>query len=147
MSSRESRPSPQASLGLTSRSLGLGLILVFLVTFLAPPLERYFQQRAQLSAVRAEISETTERIDRARAELERWGDPNFVKAQARTRLHFVLPGETQYVVVDSSGTPLMETKPSLPVVDQVSGRGTWYGRILASIEIAADFSEGAGLTP
>jgi cell division protein FtsB len=126
--------------GLTSRSLVLGLVLVFLVTFLAPPLQQYFEQRAQINAVRADIDTTKERIDFAKAELQRWQDPSFVKAQARARLHYVLPGETQYIVVDENGEAISEGQPELSVVDYVSGQGTWYGRIISSIEMAANMS-------
>lgn len=127
----------RSSRGLTSRSLVLGLVLLFLITFLAPPLQQYFEQQAQINAVRSDISMTKERIAKAQAELQRWRDPSFVKAQARARLHYVLPGETQYIVVDEDGDAVDPANPSLPVIDYVSGQGTWYGRILSSIEIAA----------
>lgn len=123
--------------GLTSRSLVLGLVLVFLVTFLAPPLQQYFEQQAQINAVRADISSTRDRIEQARAELQRWRDPAYVRAQARARLHYVLPGERQYIVVDEKGDALEPAQPVLPVVDYISDQGTWYGRIISSIEIAA----------
>lgn len=128
---------PRITGGLTSRSLVLGLVLVFLVTFLAPPLQQYFEQRAQINAVRADIAATRDRIDEARAELQRWRDPAYVKAQARARLHYVLPGETQYIVVDENGDAVQPAQPELPVVDYISDQGTWYGRIISSIEIAA----------
>lgn len=123
--------------GLTSRSVVLGLVLVFLVTFLAPPLQQYFEQRAQINALRADIAATRERILEARTELQRWQDPAFVRAQARARLHYVLPGETQYIVVDENGAAVQGDRVELPVVDYVSDQGTWYGRIISSIEIAA----------
>lgn len=123
--------------GLTSRSLVLGLVLVFLVTFLASPLQQYFEQRAQINAVRADIAATQERITQARTDLQRWQDPAYVRAQARERLHFVVPGETQYIVVDANGDGVATDDPQLPVVERISGEGTWYGRIISSIEIAA----------
>lgn len=115
----------------------LGLVLVFLVTFLASPLQQYFEQRAQINAVRADIAATQERITQARTDLQRWQDPAYVRAQARERLHFVVPGETQYIVVDANGDGVATDDPQLPVVERISGEGTWYGRIISSIEIAA----------
>lgn len=123
--------------GLTSRSVVLGMVLVFLVTFLAPPLQQYFEQRAQINALRSDIAATRDRIESARTELQRWRDPAFVRAQARARLHYVLPGETQYIVVDENGDLVQGEQPELPVVEYVSSQGTWYGRIISSIEIAA----------
>ena len=134
---KSSAPKPRLSGGLTSRSLVLGLVLVFLVTFLAPPLQQFFEQRAQINAVRADIETTRERIDQARTDLQRWQDPAFVRSQARARLHYVLPGETQYIVVDENGETVMGEDPQLSVVDRLSSQGTWYGRIISSIELAA----------
>lgn len=123
-------------LGLTSRSLALGTVVVLLVTFLAPPLQRYFVQRAQINALKADIAATQVRIDDAERQLMRWQDPNYVKSQARARLHYVWPGETQWIVVDQNGQQV-QTKITLPVVTANSGNGTWYGRIFSSIELAA----------
>lgn len=123
-------------LGLTSRSLALGIVIVLLVTFLAPPLQRYFIQRAQINALKADIASTQVRIDEAEKQLMRWQDPNYVKSQARARLHYVWPGETQWIVVDKDGQQV-QTKVELPVVELNSANGTWYGRIFSSIELAA----------
>lgn len=123
-------------LGLTSRSLALGIVIVLLVTFLAPPLQRYFIQRAQINALKADIAATQVRIDEAEKQLMRWQDPNYVKSQARARLHYVWPGETQWIVVDKDGQQV-QTKVELPVVELNSANGTWYGRIFSSIELAA----------
>lgn len=123
-------------LGLTSRSLALGIVIVLLVTFLAPPLQRYFIQRAQINALKADIAATQIRIDEAEKQLMRWQDPNYVKSQARARLHYVWPGETQWIVVNKDGKEV-QTKVDLPVVTTNSANGTWYGRIFSSIELAA----------
>lgn len=123
-------------LGLTSRSLALGTVVVLLVTFLAPPMQRYFIQRAQINALKADIEATALRIDQAEKQLMRWQDPNYVKSQARARLHYVWPGETQWIVVDKNGQQV-QTKVELPVVDISSSSGSWYGRIFSSIELAA----------
>lgn len=123
-------------LGLTSRSLALGTVVVMLVTFLAPPMQRYFVQRAQINALKADIEATELRITDAEKQLMRWQDPNYVKSQARARLHYVWPGETQWIVVDKDGQQI-QTKVELPVVDIASSSGSWYGRIFSSIELAA----------
>lgn len=123
-------------LGLTSRSLALGTVVVLLVTFLAPPMQRYFVQKAQINALKADIEATQIRIDQAEKQLMRWQDPNYVKAQARARLHYVWPGETQWIVVDQNGEQV-QTKVALPIVDVSSSSGSWYGRIFSSIELAA----------
>jgi cell division protein FtsB len=87
---------------INTRAVGLVLIALILVLFLAQPTQRYFAQRAQINALVQQVNASEERVVKAKAELERWNDPAYVKAQARARLHFVMPGETQYIVIDPS---------------------------------------------
>jgi hypothetical protein len=61
----------------------------------------------------------------------RWQDPDYVKAQARERLHFVMPGERQYIV---TGTPNGEGEVTTnKVADQLEDGAPWYTRMIASI--------------
>ncbi len=62
-----------------------------------------------------------------------WNDPKYVASQARTRLHFVFPGEHQYIVL---GAPESQTKvasPAAPVAEQIPLGLPWYSRLVASI--------------
>ena len=56
-------------------------------------------------------------------ELEDWQDPAFVVAQARSRLHFVFPGEVGYVVLGE------DDRPITPEVEQQSDASPWYARL------------------
>ena len=64
---------------------------------------RYLAQRSDIEhaarrqAARSRRSGSPSWRSRAR----RWNDPAYVEAQARERLHFVMPGETAYVVLDA----------------------------------------------
>ncbi len=88
---------------LTSRAAVLALVACALVLTLTYPTREYFAQRAQIAELRKQTDDQRRRVDEQRRQLARWNDPAFVKAQARERLHFVMPGETGYVVVDPSG--------------------------------------------
>ena len=52
------------------------------------------QQRAHIAGLRPSIAELAGRRRRARAGEDRWKDPAYVRAQARGRFGWVLPGET-----------------------------------------------------
>ena len=118
---------------INTRAVGLALIALTLVLFLAQPAQRYFAQRAQINALRQQVSASEERVTKAKAELERWNDAAYVKAQARARLHFVMPGETQYKVIDPSDKNQNDIKFSGDVPLDVA----WYQRVISTIQLAA----------
>lgn len=108
------------------------LAIVFLFTLtIAPPIKHYFTQRAQIQALKAQVSSDRAALQEARAQLEQWKDPEYIKSQARERLHFVLPGERQYIVVD--GKKSDSTQEPLKIAESVPLDEPWYTRIIASI--------------
>lgn len=108
----------------------LALVLFLLAWTLAPPTQRYFAQRAQINAVKAEVSDNNQALAAAARQLQLWKDPDYIKTQARERLHFVLPGERQYIVTDSTDTPVTTTTA---VAKDIPNGLPWYNRLIASI--------------
>jgi cell division protein FtsB len=78
----------------------------------------------QQAALAAEVDELSRRRDTL-------ADPAEVAAQARTRLGYVLPGETPYVVQ-------LSEPPAPEVVADQAQAGPWYGRLWR------DVTEGPG---
>ena len=115
----------------SNRFLALSAILFIFALTIAPPVKNYFTQRAQISALKSQLSADNSALQKAREELLLWQDPDYVKSQARERLHFVLPGERQYIVTegDTDGTQNNTTKISTSLVDGQP----WYARLIASI--------------
>lgn len=113
------------------RALALAAILFLFALTLAPPIKHYFTQKAQINSLRSQLASDRAALDSARKELELWKDPNYVKSQARERLHFVLPGERQYIVtgVEGENSSVDQTK----VADQLPEGQPWYSRLIASI--------------
>jgi cell division protein FtsB len=114
-----------------SRTLVLGFFLFFLALAIAPPVQHYFSQRAEISAVESQIKAGNSALTQARKELELWRDPEFVKSQARARLHFVLPGERQYIVTDAATEAADASKTE--VASNIPVGLPWYNRLIASI--------------
>ncbi len=121
----------------SSRRPGSGrtfsLVAVFFIFALlpAPPIQNYFTQRAQINSLRAQVDGDRAALEAARLELIRWQDPEYVKAQARERLHFVMPGERQYIVTGTSNGEGEVTTNK--VADQLEDGAPWYTRMIASI--------------
>ena len=115
----------------SNRVLALSAIFFILALTIAPPVKHYFTQRAQISALKAELSADNTALEKAREELLLWQDPEYIKSQARERLHFVLPGERQYIVTqgDSVGNQPSTTK----IASSLADGQPWYSRLIASI--------------
>lgn len=115
----------------SGRTFSLVAVFFIFALVLAPPIQHYFTQRAQINALRAQVDGDRAALEAARIELTRWQDPDYVKAQARERLHFVMPGERQYIV---TGTPNGEGEVTAnKVADQLEDGAPWYSRMIASI--------------
>jgi len=116
----------------SGRTFAIAAIFFALALFLAPPIKNYFTQRAQISALESQLSSDYAALAAARKELMQWQDPNYIKSQARERLHFVMPGERQYIVTggDESQDP---STTGISVVENLPEGQPWYTRMIASV--------------
>ncbi|MEY3994647.1 MAG: hypothetical protein RL690_43 [Actinomycetota bacterium] len=115
----------------SGRALALWTIFFILALAIAPPVKHYFTQRAQISALNSQLASDNKALDAARQELLLWQDPEYIKSQARERLHFVLPGERQYIVTEN-GTA-SNTDEGTKVANSLTDGQPWYSRLIASI--------------
>jgi cell division protein FtsB len=115
----------------SNRVLALSAIFFVLALTIAPPVKHYFTQRAQISALKAQLSADNSALQKAREELLLWQDPEYVKSQARERLHFVLPGERQYIVTEGETTGNQES--TTKIASSLADGQPWYSRLIASI--------------
>ena len=115
----------------SGRALALWTIFFILALAIAPPVKHYFTQRAQISALNSQLASDNKALEAARQELLLWQDPEYIKSQARERLHFVLPGERQYIVTEN-GTA-SKTDKGTKVANSLTDGQPWYSRLIASI--------------
>ena len=115
----------------SNRVLALSAIFFILALTIAPPVKHYFTQRAQISALKAELSADNTALEKAREELLLWQDPEYIKSQARERLHFVLPGERQYIV--TNGENNQQQNGTTKITSSLADGQPWYARLIASI--------------
>ena len=117
--------------GLSNRALIVGIVLFALAVTLAPPIQHYFTQKAQINSLRTQLSDNQAMLDKAADELAQWNDPEYVASQARARLHFVFPGERQYIVVGDDA--LENLNEQTKVSEQLPVGLPWYSRLISSI--------------
>lgn len=108
---------------LTGRAAILILVVAALAVTLAIPLRAWLSQRAEIAALEQDVAQARERVSGLEAELADWDDPAFVIAQARSRLHFVFPGEVGYVVLGE------DDRPVLPQSQGVPQSAPWFERL------------------
>ncbi len=111
---------------LTGRAAILILVVAALVVTLAIPLRAWLSQQADIAALEQDVAQSRDRVAALEAELKDWDDPAFVIAQARSRLHFVFPGEVGYVVLGEDDRPVMAD------AEEPVSRDPWYSRLWES---------------
>ena len=114
---------------LTPRAAVLALIAAGLLAPAALPMREYVNQRSEIAALEAAQAAQRERVAGLEAEKQRLQDPAYVAAEARRRLHFVLPGETAYVVLAPEPGTVQEEKAKGP-------EAPWYSQVWGSVEEA-----------
>ncbi|MGV8909705.1 MAG: FtsB family cell division protein [Propionicimonas sp.] len=140
----EASPSPAAvpawrrGLHLTRRAMVLALVVVVLAISFGQSLRIFLSQQHDLAVAQQQLRDRSAQIADLEAELARWNDPEYVKAQARDRLGWVMPGETGYRVVGADGKPLgggvvIESEQELPVGEHDP---VWWDRLWGSVRAA-----------
>lgn len=93
------------SLNFSTFSLTMVFVIVFSVFAVAPQVTILLDQRNRIVELEAAVAESSKRVEAIEAQRDRWKDPAFIRAQARDRLFFVLPGETQLSVIEDVDIP------------------------------------------
>lgn len=124
------------NLGLTRRALALFVVLAVLALSYASSLRIYLDTERKNAENKQSIEHSTQRINELNAELRRWDDPDHVRAQARERLGWVMPGDTGYRVIGADGRPLGPQLESAPADPQAPNPDAWWDRMWGSLSVA-----------
>ncbi|MEU5631041.1 septum formation initiator family protein [Streptomyces rishiriensis] len=110
---------------LTGRAALLALVLCTLIVALAYPMRQYVSQRAEVADLEREKQQASERVQQLRDLKARWQDDAYAEQQIRQRLHYVLPGETGYIVVDPDAA--RQSRAGLGAADRPWYSNVWDG--------------------
>jgi cell division protein FtsB len=112
---------------LTGRAALLALVLCSLIVALAYPMRQYVSQRADVADLERQREQARQRVEQLRDLKARWQDDAYAKQQIRQRLHYVMPGETGFVVIDPDAAKQSR-----------AGRGTadrpWYTNVWDGVD-------------
>ncbi|GAB3022387.1 hypothetical protein GCM10011376_27730 [Nocardioides flavus (ex Wang et al. 2016)] len=123
----------------TGRAAVLVLVLAVLTVSYASSLRAYLQQRSHIGDLKAQIAEREASITDLEREKKRWDDPAYVKAQARERFGYLMPGEQGFEVIGVDGRPL-EAQATLNDPDEVikTMPKAWWTAAWESMELAGN---------
>ncbi|MGC5037335.1 MULTISPECIES: FtsB family cell division protein [unclassified Streptomyces] len=114
---------------LTGRAALLALVMCSLIVALAYPMRQYVSQRAEIDDLRREQQQARERVERLRDLKARWQDDAYAEQQIRQRLHYVMPGETGFIVIDPRAARTSRT--DLGAADR-----PWYANVWDGVDKA-----------
>lgn len=110
---------------LTGRAALLALVVCSMVVALAYPIRQYVSQRAEIADLQRQKQEAAERVEQLRDAKARWQDDAYAEQQIRERLHYVMPGETGYVVIDPDAA--RQSRTDLGAADRPWYTNIWNG--------------------
>ncbi len=116
-------------------TLGVVLLVICLALSIATPLRNYFEQRATLAQLNADIAQQQQRKGELTKELNKYQNEDYIKEQARTRLGLIEPGESAFRIMSPkihSGTPGSD---SIGQHEEPTESKPWYQELWDSIAI------------
>jgi len=133
---REDGQHPVPAKAFSGRMLALAVVMIAITIMLAPTVKIFFDKKAEIDALHADIAARQAEGDALRQQVSRWQDPNYVKQQARDRINMVMPGETGYWVFGSD-EPAAESSSPAGAAAQDPADLPWVDSLWESIRRAA----------
>jgi cell division protein FtsB len=112
----------------TGRAAVLAVVFCAIVLSLAYPVREYISQRRQIDQLLSARHQLSAQLRQLEARQRQVGNPAWIAAQARDRLHMCLPTQTCYVIIDrpAAGARASAHRAATP----------WYERLWASVQQA-----------
>ncbi|MER5770337.1 FtsB family cell division protein [Streptomyces sp. NPDC001985] len=114
---------------LTGRAAFLALVVCSLVVALAYPMRQYVSQRGDMAEQRERLAEASDQVERLRDEKARLQDEMYVRRLAREHLHYVMPGETGYTMIDPEAAQQRRDRDG-------SDDRAWYSHVWEGVDSA-----------
>ena len=123
---------PRPPRGLTGRATVLIVVFVALALAYTYPLRVYLAQESQIAQLEAEQAAQRQAIAQTAEDLQKWQDPEYLRAQAREKLFYVRPGEAPLLVFDDPAGAAREAGRNPPA----AAPDRWYDTLWNSVRAA-----------
>lgn len=87
-------------LEISVKALFIVLMSALLIALIMPSLYQWWRQEQEYQHVLSQVEHARQQQSNVEKQIQLWNNEDFIAAQARERLGYVRPGETQYSVVD-----------------------------------------------
>lgn len=120
------------SLRFSSLTVLLIVILVGGAIVLTQSVSVYVQQEREIAQLRESVELHRKTVNDIEAEQLKWQDPVYIRAQARERLFYVMPGEVQLTVIDDGVTILPDSAEQVSA-ELTEEKQNWALALAASV--------------
>jgi cell division protein FtsB len=118
---------------LNSYTLALLAVILVGIFALAPSIQIWYEQRQEIADFKALVEQAKVELEDMEAERLRWDDEVYIRAQARDRLYFVMPGEVSFLVMDADGIDVSDTSGTVgAMLAEKRKRSGFSAEVLAS---------------
>src|SRR3954452_1844734 len=116
---------------LTGRAAILAVVACAIAMSLAYPIREYVAQRRQIAQLEQEKTAALQQLGKLVERRKQLEDPEYVKQQAKRRLHMCEPGAKCYVVLDDD-----QGKASATAAAESGAKAPWYLTLWESVQAA-----------
>ncbi|WP_449278223.1 FtsB family cell division protein [Leucobacter sp. GX24907] len=130
-----------SSLRFSGFTVIVAVLVVMGALIISPSLSTLVQQQREIADLRESVRQHREAVDEMDESRAKWKDPIYIRSQARDRLYYVMPGETQLNVIDDVVIPEdsdENTSADLTQIDQ-----NWVETLVGSVLTAGTTDEPA----
>jgi hypothetical protein len=116
----------------------LGAVGIVLALLILPYFQKWLIQRSEIESARADVAKSQQEVAELEIQRTRWLDSDYVKAQARDRLNYVMPGEVGLVVDDPEPPEAAPQTPSDRTTRRPGSDRPWFADVWVSAQAAAE---------
>lgn len=127
---------PVAAHSFSGHFITFAIVLVIIALSVYTPLTSFIRQQNEINDAKASIAALQAEQDSLNAQVSWWQDDNYVKQQARSRLFYVQPGETPYLVVGVDSTS--ELADDTSAAAKTAPEDSWTTKLWGSLHLAAE---------
>lgn len=127
---------PVAAHSFSGHFITFALVLVIIALSVYSPLTSFIKQNQEIKAAKDNIATLEAEKKDLQNQVNLWQDDNYVKQQARSRLFYVEPGETPYLVVGLD--PTSELADDTSAAAKTAPEDSWTTKLWGSFQLAAE---------